>query len=84
MTMVQVYVNCSYEELELLEQASRRIIAERASIIGLGVAPFIPVPFAKPADVKRAHRELLKGIERESVAGLTKSYHIDGEVYRQD
>lgn len=80
--MEDLYQNASMEEIALLEDAARRLASRNAAIYGLGVAPYIPVPFAKTADVKAAHKQLAKAIAAESTAGLTKNYHVDGFVYK--
>jgi hypothetical protein len=80
--MDELYQNASLEEITLLEDANRRLNAQYAAVFGLGIAPYIPIPFAKTADVKAAHKQLAKAIEAESTAGLTKNYHVDGYVYK--
>ena len=80
--MDELYQNASFEEITLLEDANRRLNAQYAAVFGLGIAPYIPIPFAKAAEVKTAHKQLAREIEAESTAGLTKNYHVDGFVYK--
>ena len=68
----------------MILEANRRLNAERAEIIGIGVAPYTAFVNADPKESRQARKSIQRIMRKELATGLTKNYYAGGEIYHSE